>query len=890
MNKITTLNDSYIDSNIESVNVLLVESMTGTELEYDVLDARIDPTATIPTIIKPVDYDGIMTADEQILGCKPYFTVLASDPKQYRYGRAVLYYHDCNLIGKFYMQRCLRVKKNLYSISCVSGIGLLEKSKHYGGLYVTGNDSFADVVADVIGGLVPYTIDETIAVQKVFGWLPIATRRENLHQLLFAMGATIKKDENGDMFITVLSLTTTKNIPDSRIYVGGSVQYPEDVTKVSVLEHAYLNKGEADEQTTLFEGSVHELGNPFISPQGNMLTGMLVEFYEPMHDLAITPDTAEILESGVNYAILTGTDNIELTGRKYTHTTVERFIGDITAAEDNTVTIADATLVTRANSGNVVERLYSYYTSAKTIKMDIVANGERTGDAVSFNDPFDDARSGLISELSLVGSNILKGSAKIIADYSPTWGNDYTDVIIVTSSQSVTLPDDANKCRAVLIGGGHGGSRGGTGGTGETADDRYGKGGVGGEAGAAGVGGRIIEPIIGQDCGGMTFDCVIGTGGEGGTADNPTGSEGTDTTMTYTKNGKTVNLTTAIGAPSFSGFQDFLEPVNVYGTSGVDGQAGAKGGGSDGKAGNIVYDGITYKGGEKASDKTETCTDGFTLVDKKPYEFQIASKLNTGGFISSPFPEVFISVRIHGISKDADGVAVGTGCTITVDKGEGWYAGGLRFELYDYGVVASGTMYDPDGNPEYWERCDYFEIESFDAFFLHTEDDGATSWEFRPQSFTFTFPDGLRVADFSHLKLTVQEYQKGLDTNDPVTAEGQPVAFCDVNMSDLASLRQTTHYGYGSGAVIADNGKISADMTGAKGVDATVAGADATVRGSGGNGGNGGSGGGAGGYLSYSNTEIEPIRYDGGVGGEGSDGGDGADGIILIYYAKDVVE
>lgn len=850
MNKITTLNDSYMDNNIESVNVLLVESMTGTELEYDVLDARVDPTVEIPTIIKPVDYDGIMTTDQQILGCKPYFTVLASNPTQYRYGRAVLYYHDNILIGKFYMQRCLRVKKNLYSISCVSGIGLLEKSKHYGGLYVTGNDTFASVVADVIGGLVPYTIDETIASQRVLGWLPIATRRENLHQLLFAMGATIKKDENGDMFITVLSLTTTKSIPDSRIYVGGSVEYPEDVTKVSVLEHAYLDKGAADEQTTLFEGYVNQSRNPFVSPKGNVLTGMLVEFSEPMHDLAITAGAGEILESGVNYAILSGAENVELTGYKYTHTTVERFVGDVTADEDNTVTIADATLITRANSGNVVDRLYSYYTKAKTIKMDIVADGERAGDAVSFNDPFDDKQSGLISELYLVGSNILKGSAKVIADYAPTWGNDYTDVIIVTSSQSVTLPDYANKCRAVLIGGGTGGDRGGTGGTGEKADDGYGKGGAGGDGGAAGAGGRIIEPIIGQDCGGMTFDCVIGTGGKGGTKDNPTGSAGTDTTMTYTKNGKTVNLTTAIGTPSVSGFQDFLEPVNVYGTYGADGIAGAKGGGSDGKAGNIAYDGTTYKGGEKVADRTEECEDGFYLLYKKPFIYEKFQQDDEN--LSKIYnPEIFISIFVHGISYDTlvdengNGLPAHTGYTITVDKGFGIYQGRLLF--YRYGTF--------EGSFELYDKL-------------------------MPNSFTITHSDSYATM----LQLDVREERQDDPNTVPTTL------LCDVVMADFAYMSKTAHYGYGSGAVVADNGNVSTDMTGASGVAATVAGADATIRGSGGSGGNGGSGGGAGGWLDYSNEKVEPIYYDSGVGGEGSDGGDGADGIILIYYAKDVVE
>ena len=603
MNKITTLSDNYTDEKIESVDVLLVESMTGAELEYDTLNARIDPTHKLPTIIKPADTDGIMSSDSLILGCRPYVSILASNPTQYKYGRAVLYYHNDILIGKFFMQKCIRVKKNLYSISCVSGIGLLGKSKHYGGLYYTGNDTFESVVNDIIGGIINYTIDDTIKKQKVYGWLPIATRRENLHQVMFAMGATIKKDENGDVFITVLTTNTSKAIPDSRIYIGGSVEYPEVVTKVSVLEHAYLNKSTADEQTTLYEGSVVLPDEAFVSPKGQSLIGMIVEFSEPMHDLAV--DTGEILESGVNYAIVTATGGIVLTGYKYTHTTVERFKGDDSADEDNTVTVTDATLVSRANSNNVVERLYSYYTSAKTVKIDIVNDGERAGDAVNFNDPYGDDTSGLISELSLVGSKVLKGSATVIAGYAPTWGNDYTDVIIVTSYQSVTLPTNATKCRAVLIGGGSGGAIGGTGGTGAQASGKYNAGGAGGSGGAGGAGGKIVEPIIGENCGGMTFNCVIGQGGSGGTTSNPTGSVGTDSSISYTQDGKTVDVSTANGAPSFSGFQDFLSPVNVYGAYGINGESGGSGGGSNGEPGVIVYNGTTYSGGTKRVDSQD---------------------------------------------------------------------------------------------------------------------------------------------------------------------------------------------------------------------------------------------------------------------------------------------
>ena len=817
MNKITTLSDNYTDEKIESVDVLLVESMTCAELEYDTLNARIDPTQKLPTIIKPADTDGIMSSDSLILGCRPYVSILASNPTQYKYGRAVLYYHNDILIGKFFMQKCIRVKKNLYSISCVSGIGLLGKSKHYGGLYYTGNDTFESVVNDIIGGIINYTIDDTIKKQKVYGWLPIATRRENLHQVMFAMGATIKKDENGDVFITVLTTNTSKAIPDSRIYIGGSVEYPEVVTKVSVLEHAYLNKSTADEQTTLYEGSVVLPDEAFVSPKGQSLIGMIVEFSEPMHDLAV--DTGEILESGVNYAIVTATGGIVLTGYKYTHTTVERFKGDESADEDNTVTVTDATLVSRANSNNVVERLYSYYTSAKTVKIDIVNDGERAGDAVSFSDPYGDDTSGLISELSLVGSKVLKGSATVIAGYAPTWGNDYTDVIVVTSSRVVTLPKNADKCRVVLIGGGHGGAVGGTGGTGQTAAGRYQNGGSGGLGGIGGNGGRIIEPVIGDDCGGISFDCKIGTGGAGGTSRNPNGSSGEDSTIAYSKGGQSYFLTTASGSPSFSGFQDFLSPANVYGAPGESGISGAKGGGSDGDPGSIVYNGVTYTGGTKKADtQSEMGGSG-------------SDTLISGERWTSYIPAIYLTV-----SYTASGGSVTFNAT--VEKPSGYY----EYTMY-IKITLGGT--------------------SKTISLQGSKDSGWTS-----------LSGSCTIASSGSCSIVM--WASGGDRTSQVTMYSGSISASEPYI-------RTYHYGYGSGAVVAAKGKNNKDMKGAAGVASTVAGANATVRGCGGSGGNGGSGGGAGGWYQDSDDGYTKNYAGGvgGAGSNGGDGADGI--ILIYY-------
>ena len=808
MNKITTLSDIYEEDRIESVDALLVESMTGSGLEYDTLKAVV--RAEI-------------------------------DPKQYKFGRPVYYYHDGKRIGKFFMQKCIRVKKDAYSISCMSAIGLLGKSKHYGGVYFSGEDTFATVVADILGGIVPYTIDATIANQKVFGWLPVATRRENLHQLLFAMGATIKKDIDGDMYFTVLSRTITKNVPDSRIYIGGSVTYPDQVSKVSVLEHAYIMKTTEEERETLYDGIVELPDLSFKSPKGQTLRGMLVEFTEPMHTLSI--EGGEILESGANYAIIVSfEENAVLTGYRYTHTTVERFKGDEFAEEDNTVTVKDATLVSRANSNNVVDRLYSFYTSAKTIKMDIVVEDERAGDAVSFRDPFDEDTVGIISELYLVGSNVLKGSAEIVADFAPTWGNDYTDVIVVSKSEKVELPIYAKKVRAVLIGGGHGGARGGTGGNGEVADGKYRRGGAGGAGGLGGNGGKVSEPVIAEYGDGLIVDCKIGTGGAGGTAENPSGESGTASTITYRKDGEEVVVSSDSGYPSYSGFQDFLHPLNVYGARGADGVKGADGGGSNGNAGNVTHEEVIYIGGGKISDKTENCNDGFDAIYKQPYVYKTPDTSGVAGLEHVYNPELLITVSPVGIELDDFDEPVFTGVSITVDKALGMYRGQLLFYV------------------------DRHKTWSLDLSGI------------KPETFS--------TADYTHSTIYEIRVKERLYADSDWGEDTAPYTIlCRIDARDFYNANLTYRYGYGSGATVAVNGINGTEMVGANGVDSDINGEDAVVLGSGGNGGNGGSGGGAGGFVENSANESF-INYAGGVGGKGSNGGAGADGVILIYHGR----
>lgn len=612
-NKIVVLEDNYENEAILSGNVSQVQSLDGDELQYDTLSATLELGATVPTSFAPSDADSLVTADEETFGVRPMVQILVADPSLYEYGAEVLYSHNGVLVGKYYMTKLTRVGKTQYQITCVSPVGLLANSQHYGGIY--SGVLLPTLLEEIIGGVVPFTVAPELENQPVYGWLPVATRRDNLHQALFAMGASALKDENGDLYIAPLSADTHSDIEDGRVFIGGSVKYPDAVTGVSVSEHTYVS-GETDETVTLFEGLV--ASEQIIAPSGTVVSGAIVLFSDPMHALAV--ENGEILESGVNYAVLAPSADCKLTGQKYTHTvrqvTRPEAVTRLVSAKENKITVTDATLVSIANSENVADRLMSYYSSAKTVSADIVIEAERAGSSVKFTDPFGDVTNGIIKSLDITMSNTLKGRAEIVSDFTPGGaGNYYQNVVVITEDSDFSVPSGVSRIRVVLVGGGTGGSSGGNGEDGGSTEftfsvnsGNYAKteaveGGKGGSAGMGGEGGNILVVSV-PVSEGDTFSVKIGAGGIGGICSGTEpvpGSAGEDTTFG--------EYSSADGAKSATGYTDLFGGI-VYALSGPEGIKGSDGIGEN-------SDGVTTGESITIGDVTYIC--GLAGAEKEDY-------------------------------------------------------------------------------------------------------------------------------------------------------------------------------------------------------------------------------------------------------------------------------
>ena len=597
----------YADQEIEEATGYRKSTIVGDELAYDTFEAEVwDYTYALLMLADSGPKLAMMNADGRFMLAR----FSNKSMEAFTYGAPVTWTHRGKLVLRQYLESIRRTGKHKYLLSCVSGIGLIAKSRHYGGLYE--NALFSDVLADIVGGAFPYTVDTQIASIKIYGALPVDNRRNNLKRLLTATGAVLQTNPDGSVRFAAPDTTSPVEIKDGDIFMGGSVDHPTPYQAVKITEHAFA-KTPNDILTTLLDGEA--VGMNIITPAGASVTGALVTFSDPMHDLAVTGTT--ILESGVNYAVLAPSMTCTLTGYKYSHTTRIVTAGSLTASEQATKRLDDNTLVSLFNVDTVAQRWLEYYSAQKAVTMSVVWRGEQPAGAVVFADPYDERAVGLIE------SQDVRLSAKLVADTTvqagkipALSGNTYDHVLVVTQSSQVTIPAEAkSKAQLVLISGGPGGSSGYAGavGSGKTESEQFGSGDIyrskwfvppgpapGGKAGTPGGGARILRVTLNDVVGGQTvLNVNIGTGGTGGLfadGENAPGQSGGDTT---------VDSYTTEGAQETS--NGYYDPINgvLYGAPGGEGIPGGAGGGYDESSeGNVIPAesvtgfGQTFSGGD----------------------------------------------------------------------------------------------------------------------------------------------------------------------------------------------------------------------------------------------------------------------------------------------------
>ena len=440
----------------------------------------------------------------------------------------VEYFRSGSRVGVYYLQSVTRVGPNLYTLSALSAVGLLIVRPHRGGIY-TGQ-TVAEVVAEICGDI-PVLIETVYRGIKLYGWLPIASARDSLVQVLFAIGAWLHTDENGTLRVQKLWDGTASIIGPGSVHAANiQVKYLDPVSAVAVTEHQYIA---GTEDVTLFEGTAQQ--------------GDVIEFDEPAHSL--TAEGFTILESGANYAVLSAGTG-KLTGKSYIHNrrVVTRTVTEGVA--ENVEPITDATLVSLVNSSAVAQRMAAYYACREQLTVDVNPAAEHAGHVVSLWNEWDKQQTlACIASRETKISGLLKSRTSALVGFLPPQpeSSEYFDErVLLTGSGTWTVPEGVTTYTKVLIGGGQGGKHGGKGEDGKqrTASwsegmyTRYNwsgylpgaisKGGVGGEGG---VGGKVLVETVNDATPGESIAYSCGAAGAGATTDGAEGENGTATTM-----------------------------------------------------------------------------------------------------------------------------------------------------------------------------------------------------------------------------------------------------------------------------------------------------------------------------------------------------------------------
>lgn len=568
----------FENANIKECQCVLSSSLSGDQLAVDEFRPVIYSAAYIRVKFVPSRSAGMITADGKRFRTYPGLGFLDKIP----YGTPIWYYSNGTLIGKFYSQKITRTAKWYFDIIAVSAIGILEGQRHLGNVYA--GMTFQAVANEIIGGAYQFTCSDEVENLRVYGWLPIASKRDNLHQLLFATGVMLDKDAAGELYFRFPDSNTQKKVPNNRIFLGGSIDYRSPASKAEITEHAFVTLS-TDREVTLFDNTdgSGEANNTFVS------------FADaPVHDLSASGHLT-IVSSGVNWAIVTGTGT--LTGKAYTHVT-KIITREASGGEaEKTVSVTGATLVSIANSENVAQRVISYYNSARAISADIKVDGERPGDQISFNDPYDEPATAFIESMDINASSFLRAGCELVTNYVPSGqGNNYNKVIVLTGAGSYNFPPGTKAAFVAVIGAGNGGASGGKGANGEGGsvfNSDY-NGGQGGVAGLGGTGGKILSFKLNNPSGSYSYSCGVAGIGASPAEEN--------TSVSGTVGGESTfgNYTSANGVLSNTGYVN-LFTGEVYALPGADGVAGGNGADKNNRLVTVNVGGKTWRSGDQGA-------------------------------------------------------------------------------------------------------------------------------------------------------------------------------------------------------------------------------------------------------------------------------------------------
>lgn len=397
---------------------------------------------------------------------------------------------------------------------------------------------------------------------SVYGWIDDSTKREALHQLLFAENVSLLKTGEGNYLFTSIADASPTIIDELVCYDDSEEQDVTPAKLITVTENTY------EEDSTVVK--------IFDNTNSPAEQGQYIAMFDKVPIFGtLVGNGITIINFTSNAALVTGRGTIS--GTVYSKSrNVIGYTNDV-VSDGTDVSVNNIGLITSLNSDNVMNRLKAYYCGGvKEVTNSIIYNGEKCGIKYRFRTLFETVNDGFLSKLSARVSSFVKARCMFVTGYIPPSVGGYSSFAIQTGGTSWAVPDEVRSqdypnVRLTLIGRGSDGTPGSAGEDGEAAEEgegakKAGKGGAGGAAGAGGSGGLIYSVTVD-----VTNVKRIDVSASGINILAKTYSDGGSLLSTYTS---------AVGNAKDSGYTNLFDGI-TYGRKapdGIPGGAGGKGG------------------------------------------------------------------------------------------------------------------------------------------------------------------------------------------------------------------------------------------------------------------------------------------------------------------------
>lgn len=304
-------------------------------------------------------------------------------------------YFNEDLIGNFYLKNGARKNVFDYYLDAHDAIGILDGNEFAGGIY--SGETVADVIRQIFEGEdFAYRVDEALASQRLYGYIPYTTKRNALVQIAFAIGAIVDTSNYNGVVIYPQQTDVSGRFLASETFKGVTLEHADIVTGVRLTVHTYQPGEEIEE---LYNG---------------VLDGTVeIVLSDPHHSFSI--EGGKIQKSGPNNVVITGTGKtVIITGKTYVHGTTQvlKENPDITYNK-NVKEVIGATLIHSGNAEQALERIYSYYQRAESVVGDVILGDRVIGQQVSINTGYDGEKTGTIESVDYSFGKEIRARIKI---------------------------------------------------------------------------------------------------------------------------------------------------------------------------------------------------------------------------------------------------------------------------------------------------------------------------------------------------------------------------------------------------------------------------------------------------------------------------------------------